>query len=140
MIAFILSSKFPLSTFSGMEVAVGILIFTLALLLFAIAYKKMLVYFGKKGKTQQKYCTLYSLEKQPSKDNIQFYFTSEEKKIVSLQILDEKYQLIKEIYNQMCRKDGNIIEFNTRELSNGTYFYCLQTENQKTIKKIIINN
>jgi len=140
MISFGLGVFFALSTFSGMEVAVGILIFTLSILIFAIAYKKMLAYFGKKNIVKQKYCILYSLEKQPSKKTIQFYFTSEEKKNVSINILDENYQIVQEVYNQMCRADGNIVDFDTLNLPNGTYFYSLQTDNQKTIKKMIVQN
>ncbi|MBC9812867.1 hypothetical protein H9Y05_10335 [Crocinitomicaceae bacterium CZZ-1] len=126
--------------FTTMEVVVGILIFTLAILVLVISYKKLLAYLGKGSLPKEKYCVLYSLETEPAAGEIQFYFTSEEKKEVKLQLLDEQYNFLKEIYNKECRADGNIIPFNTTELSNGIYFYCLVTENQKTMKKMTIRN
>lgn len=126
--------------FTTMEFVVGILIFTLAILIFVISYKKLLAYLGKGSIPKEKYCVLYSLETEPASGDIQFYFTSEEKKEVKLQLLDDQYNFLKEIYNKECRADGNIIPFNTTELSNGIYFYCLVTENQKTMKKMTIRN
>lgn len=125
---------------SAMEIAVGVLIFTLALLVFVIAYRKLLAYLGKGSIPKEKYCVLYSLETEPASGAIQFYFTSEVKKEVKLQLLDEHYNFIKEIYSQECRSDGNIIPFDTKELNNGIYFYCLVTENQKTMKKMTVKN
>lgn len=126
--------------FTTMEVTVGILIFTLALLIFAIAYKKTMAYLGKGAIPKEKYCVLYSLEVEPANGEIQFYFTSEEKKEVKFQLLDDQYNFLREIYNQECRTDGNIIPFDTKELNNGVYFYCLVTENQKTMKKMTVRN
>ncbi len=126
--------------FTTMELIVGILIFTLAILIFVISYKKLLAYLGKGSIPKEKYCVLYSLETDPASGDIQFYFTSEEKKEVKFQLLDEQYNFLKEIYNKECKADGNIIPFNTKELSNGVYFYCLVTENQKTMKKMTIRN
>jgi len=140
MIAFLISMNVVNLTFTGMEVAVGVLIFTLALLVFAIAYKKTVAYFGKKAKPTQKYCVLYRIETQPAEGTVQFYFTAEAQKEVALFILNENYQIQQEIYRRKCRKDGNIIEFDTRSLPNGIYFYCLQTDNQKTMKKLVVNN
>lgn len=126
--------------FTTMELIVGILIFTLAILVLVISYKKLLAYLGKGSIPKEKYCVLYSLETEPASGDIQFYFTSEEKKEVKLQLLDDQYNFLKEIYNKECKADGNIIPFNTTELSNGIYFYCLVTENQKTMKKMTIRN
>lgn len=126
--------------FTTMEVIVGILIFSLSLLIFAIAYKKLLAYLGKGALPKETYCVLYSLERNPASDKVQFYFTSEQLRTVKLHLLDEKYNFIKEIYNQECKADGNIVPFDTNELQNGTYFYCLITENQKTMKKMNVQN
>jgi hypothetical protein len=125
---------------TAMEIIVGILIFTLALLVFVISYKKLLAYLGKGSIPKEKYCVLYSLETEPATGDIQFYFTSEVKREVKFQLLDEKYNFIKEIYSKECKSDGNIVPFNTRELQNGTYFYSLVTENQKTMKKMTVIN
>lgn len=126
--------------FTPMEYVVGILIFTLALLIFVIAYKKTMAYLGKGAIPKEKYCVLYSLEIEPAIGEIQFYFTSEEKKEVKFQLLDDQYNFLREIYNQECKMGGNIIPFNTNDLKNGVYFYCLVTENQKTMKKMTVRN
>lgn len=125
---------------TAMEIIVGVLIFTLALLIFIIAYKKLLAYFGKGSVPKEKYCVLYSLETEPATGEVQFYFTSEVKREVKFQLLDDQYNFLKEIYNRECRTDGNIIPFDTREIDNGVYFYCLVTENQKTMKKMTVRN
>ena len=123
-----------------MQVVVGVLIFTLSLLIFAIAYKKLLAYLGKGSLPKEKYCVLYSLEIEPASGEVKFYFTSEVKREVKFQIFDQKYNFIKEIYNQECKADGNIIPFDTTTLENGVYFYAIVTENQKTMKKMTIVN
>jgi hypothetical protein len=35
---------------------------------------------------------------------------------------------------------GHIIRFDTNTLPNGTYFYQLRTENQKTMKRFSVEN
>lgn len=126
--------------FTAMEVVVGTMIFTLALLLLVIAYKKLLAYLGKGAIPKEKYCVLYSLEVNPASGKVQFYFTSEEEKNVKFHILDNDYKFVKELYNQQCSTDGNIIHFDTNELQNGVYYYCLLTENQKTMKRMTVHN
>lgn len=123
-----------------MEVVVGVLIFSLSLLIFAIAYKKLLAYLGKGSLPKEKYCVLYSLEVESASGEVKFYFTSEVKREVKFQIFDQKYNFIKEIYNQECKADGNIIPFDTTTLENGIYYYAIVTENQKTMKKMTIAN
>jgi len=127
-------------TFTGMEVAVGVLICTLAVLLFAIAYKKLLAYWGAKTKTKQHFCTLYNVEEQPAQGEIQLYFTAQEKKEVKIHLLTQDYEFFREIYCDICRLSGNIVHLDTKQLKNGVYFYCLITDNQKTMKKLIVFN
>lgn len=125
---------------SPMEIAVGVLIFTLLLLLFIIGYRKLLAHLSKGTLLKENYCVLYSLEINPAFGDINFYFTSEKKREVKLELLDENYNFIKELYNQECKSDGNMVHFNTKEIENGIYFYSLVTENQKTMKKMTIRN
>ena len=47
---------------------------------------------------------------------------------------------ILEVVSDECSAGGNIIKFDSSNLPNGNYFYSLQTENQKIIKKITIEN
>ena len=76
----------------------------------------------------------------PASGKVQFYFTSEEEKNVKFHILDNDYKFVKELYNQQCSADGNIVHFDTTELQNGVYYYCLLTENQKTMKRMTVHN
>jgi hypothetical protein len=34
------------------------------------------------------------------------------------------------------KSGGHIIRFDSSQLANGIYFYCLETDNQKTLKKM----
>lgn len=122
------------------KVVIGVLCISLAILILAIAYRKLLAYLGKGTPPKEDYCVLHSLEKNPAKDEVSFYFTAEKEKSVQLNILDENYTLVKEIKNDLCHIGGNVIRFQSTELPNGNYYYCLVTDNQKTLKKMTIAN
>lgn len=126
--------------FTGMRVVVGVMIFTLSLLILVISYRKLLSYLGKGAVRHENYCLLSRLEIDPAKGKVQFYFTSVEKIPVKFQILDAEHNLVKEIFDAECKADGNIVHFDTTELENGVYFYSLVTPNQKTIKKMTVQN
>lgn len=130
----------PLAIFTIGKITIGILSVSLAVLVLIIAYRKLLAYLGKGALPKEDYCVLYSLEENPSKGEIEFYFTAEKAKEVALQILDTEYQFIKEISRKECTVGGNILRFDSQELPNGNYFYALVTENQKTMKKMAIVN
>ncbi len=122
------------------QIALGILFVSLALLVLVISYRKLLQYLGKGAVNKQDYCVLYALEETPSADEVSFYFTSHEPKKYALWILDEQmseHHLVKE---GEATPGGTIVRFDTRSLSNGKYFYCLKTDNQKTMKKMVVSN
>lgn len=117
-----------------------ILCVTLGLLVIAIAYRQLLKYLGRGTPSKKDYCVLYSLEKNPAQGELEFYFTSEEPKSVTLNVLDADMNLVTEITTIDCHKGGNIVRYDSTQIANGNYFYCLQTENQKTMKKMRIQN
>lgn len=117
-----------------------ILCATLGLLVLAIAYRALLRYFGRGTPLKEDYCVLYPLEINPAKGALEFYFTSEEEKAVTLNVLDEDLNIVTEISTIDCHKGGNIIRYDSTKIANGNYFYCLQTSNQKTMKKMRIQN
>lgn len=86
------------------------------------------------------FCELYNLEIEPASGELPFYFTSPIIKEYSLLILDADMQQIKEVVKQECKVGGNIIRFNSSQLPNGDYFYCLKTKNQKIMKKMKLLN
>ena len=113
---------------------------TLGILVIAIGYRQLLKYLGKGTPPKEDYCVLYGLEKNPAQGELEFYFTSEIPKSVTLNILDEEMNFVKEVSTIDCHKGGNIIRYDSTEMANGNYFYCLQTDNQKTMKKMRIQN
>lgn len=119
---------------------VGVLLVTLALLVLYIAYKKLLAYLGKGVPVQKDYCVLYGLEVQPSKGEVEFYFTTESPREVSIELLNSDMSLNKVISSGSYEEGGHIIRFNSGDVPNGEYYYCLRTDNQKTMKKMVIAN
>jgi hypothetical protein len=117
-----------------------ILFVTLGILVLAIAYRKLLRYLGRGTPPAEDYCVLYALEKNPSAGEMEFYFTSEAVKTVTLKVLDEDMNEVTDISTIECHKGGNIVRYDSTQIQNGNYFYCLQTPNQKTMKKMRIKN
>lgn len=126
--------------FSAGKIAVGVLAVSLAILLFVIAYRKLLAYLGKGNPPKEKYCVLYGLENSVVAGEVEFYFTTEEKKIVALEILNQNMDFVHLIVEKEFGVGGNIVRFDSTVLPNGNYFYQLRTENQKTMKKLRIEN
>ncbi|MDG1332764.1 MAG: hypothetical protein P8P74_10560 [Crocinitomicaceae bacterium] len=117
-----------------------ILCVTLGILVVAIGYRQLLRYLGKGTPPKEDYCVLYSLEKSPAQGELEFYFTSEMPKSVTMNILDAEMNFVTEVSTIDCHKGGNIIRYDSTQIANGNYFYCLQTANQKTMKKMRIKN
>jgi hypothetical protein len=122
--------------FSWVDVIIGMLWVSLIVLVLVIGYKKLLSYLGKDDLKKEDYCELYNLEESPVTKEAPFYFTSEKVRNVSIWIQDSKMNDLIEVSNQECKIGGNIIRFDTSKLENGTYFYCLKTDNQKISKKM----
>lgn len=126
--------------FSAGKIIIGVLAVSLALLLFVIAYRKLLAYLGKGNPPKEKYCVLYGLENPVVAGEVEFYFTTEEKKVVALEILNQNMDFVHLIVEKEFGVGGNIVRFDSSTLANGNYFYQLRTENQKTMKKLRIAN
>ena len=126
--------------YSWTSILLGTLYASLGLLIVVIAYRRLLKYLDKGRPVSRKYCTLYTLEEHPSAGEVTFYFTSEEPVKYKLMILDEDMNELKIIKSDTSGIGGNIVRFNSIELNNGDYFYCLQTEEQRTMKKMRVIN
>lgn len=126
--------------FSITKVLVGVLCVSLALLLLFIAYRKFLAYLGKGGPSPKDYCTLDSLEKNPGQGEIQIFFSNDQKKNVIIEILNEDMSPREVIVDKEFDSGGHVIRFDSTKFPNGNYFYCLRTDNQKTMKKMEISN
>ena len=111
---------------------------SIIVLVLVIGYKKLLSHLGKDDIIREDYCVLYNVEASVVTGEIPFYFTSEQVKNVSIWIQDESMTDLLEVSNQECKVGGNIIRYDSTNLKNGTYFYCLRTENQKISKKMVV--
>lgn len=129
-----------LMTYSISKVLIGILLASITLLIIVIAYKKLLAYLGKGNPNKADYCVLYKIEGDVATGEIEIYFTTETPKAIFVEILNEDMTLNQEIARREVTKGGHIVRFDSTKLANGYYYYCLQTENQKTMKKMYVKN
>ncbi|GAB5418169.1 MAG: hypothetical protein Crog4KO_32490 [Crocinitomicaceae bacterium] len=121
-------------------IVIATLCVSLALLVLVIAYRKLLQYLGKGSINKQDFCVLYPLDEDPASGEVEFYFTCEEPKQFELMILDAEMQELKKVKDGDAKSGGTIVRFDTTSLSNGMYYFCLKTANQKTMKKMKVLN
>ena len=129
-----------LYTFFTMEKAVIFMLVSITIIIAFLAYRKVLNNMKKGGMNLEKYCVLYSLEKNQQTGELEFYFTNEEPKHVTFEILSENNEVLETLADQEYKAGGHIVRYDSTRLSNGTYFYQLRTDNQKTAKKMIVQN
>ena len=129
-----------LMTYSISKVLIGILLTSITLLILVIAYKKLLAYFGKGNPKKEDYCVLYSLEGEVASGEIEIYFTTETPKSVTIELLNEDFSFNREVTQRDVTQGGHIVRFDSTVLANGHYYYCLRTDNQKTMKKMRVEN
>jgi len=126
--------------YSWIDVVLGVLYVSAALLILTIAYKRLLARLSKGSIDKEEFCVLFALEKEPASGELEFYFTSEKERDVKLSILDSNMDEIKTVVEKKATSGGNIVRFDSTSLSNGEYYYCLKTDNQKTMKKMHVSN
>lgn len=129
-----------LMTYSYGKVAVGVLLVSLSVLVLIIAYRKLLAYLGKGNPVKEDYCVLYSLETPVASKEIEIYFTTEQPKTVAIELLTEDLSFHSLIKEGDFGIGGHIVRLDTTQLANGVYFFCLKTDNQKTMKKMLVEN
>lgn len=121
------------------RVVIIFLLVTLLIIVLIILYKYLLNYFSKDRLKTEDYCVLYSLDSKSPKGEVEFYFTVPDDEIhVSFQILNENWELHKELKSEMISKGGTIINYNIDELDKGLYYYGIVTSKQETFKKVYI--
>ena len=118
----------------------GMMWVSLGVLVAVILYKRLLRTFSKGTISKEGYCELFSLEIDPASGELPFYFTSNKERSITLSLLDKDMNLIQIIAEKDCKVGGNIIRFDSTQIPNGDYFYCLKTENQKVVKKMQVLN
>lgn len=122
------------------DVGLGTLYVSLGLLVLFILYKRLLARLSRGAVDKKDYCVLYALEDDPATGDLEFYFTSGIEREVVLSILDADMKDLKVVAEKTATPGGNIVRFDSTTLSNGEYYFCLKTENQKTMKKMRVLN
>ncbi|WP_300663988.1 hypothetical protein [Fluviicola sp.] len=118
----------------------GTLIVLAAVAMLYIAYKSVIKRFSKGALKKEDYALLFDLENKKQSGSLEFYFTIEHPKKVVFSILNAKMEPIEVIQDKEFSSGGHIIRFDTNELQDGIYFYCLETDNQKTMKKMHVQH
>lgn len=129
-----------LVSFSIANILIVTLSVTLGLLILFIVYRKILAYVSRGEPIQKDYAILYPVEQNPASGEVTIYFTCEILKNVRIELLDVDMNFIKELFSKECSEGGHIVRFDSKAFVDGNYFYCLKSENQKTMKKISIVN
>ena len=117
-----------------------ILIVSLIVLVAVIAYRGMLRRMGKGSVVKEHYAVLYGLENPTVSGEVEFYFTLGQPKYMIFCLLDHSMNELQIIAEREFASGGHIIRFNAQSLPNGAYFYCLRSDNQKTMKRMVIQH
>jgi hypothetical protein len=126
--------------FSITTVALGTLCVSLAVLVIIIAYRKLLRYLGKGHPPKEDYAVLYSIEMQPAMGVIDLYYELKVDKEIEIHLLDINMKDFMMIDKRMATKGGNKVLFDTTKVLSGNYYFELRSDNQKTMKKIRVEN
>lgn len=126
--------------FSWLDVVLGVLWVSLGILVLLILYRLLLRRLSAGSIDKRNYCELYDLESNPVIGEVKFYFTSGSEREVRLCIYNQNLEHVQDVKVFQCKTGGNIVRFESTGLPNGNYFYGLETENQKIMKKMRIQN
>ena len=126
--------------YSFMDVIKVSLYVTLIGAVLFILYRYLLKRLNRGAIIKEDFCVLYALDNDPATGELEFYFTTEEPRDVRLSVLDSDLEEVKLVAEKKATKGGNIVRFDSTLLSNGEYYYCLKTDNQKTMKKMRVLN
>jgi hypothetical protein len=122
-----------------MEKIVDFLFISLLIVLGIVLYRLLLRRLSKGKVDMESFCTLYSLEKNPVSGTVEFYFVAPDMIKVEFSIWRDNEKIL-ELSNDYFKKGGHIIRFDTKEISNGEYFFGIVTSSQRTIKRFRIEN
>jgi hypothetical protein len=105
-----------------------------------LAYKELLRHFGRGSIVKEEYATLYGLEKPRITGEVEFYFTINQAKHILFSVLNSRLEEVAVVADTEYPIGGHILRYDTSALQNGIYFYCLRSENQKTMKRMHIQH
>jgi hypothetical protein len=118
---------------------IDVMLVTLGILGVFVLYKLMLRRMSRGAVDQTVFCTLYSLDKNPASEEVEFYFIAPTEMNIAFRIWKQEEKIV-EIRNEVFSKGGHIVRFDTRTIPDGEYFFGIETSAQKTIKRFRIKN
>ncbi len=118
----------------------AILIGLSAALILYMFYKNVIKRFSKGHVDHKKYAKLFELEHAVVTGELEFYFTIEDPKDIRFSILSKDMQLLEVVKEGPVSRGGHIVRYETTKLEDGIYFYCLETDNQKTMKRMRVQH
>jgi hypothetical protein len=122
-----------------MEAVIQFLFVSLLILLAIIGYRALLRKFQRGQVKHKDYCELYTLDHEPAAGELSFYFVCPEPTEVKFAIWQNN-ELVQELANATFEKGGHILRLDSRQLSNGVYYYGIVTPDQETKKRMTIAN
>lgn len=125
---------------SLMSKVLAILFTILGILVLYLAYKELLRHLGKGIPPKEDYAVLYGLERAKVTGEVEFYFTIDQPKKVLFSLLNSDLEEIRVLADQEYKVGGHIVRYDTSHLPEGIYFYCLRSENQKTMKRMFVQH
>lgn len=120
--------------------ALAIIIALIAIFMLNLAYKSLIQRFRRDHVDHSVYAVLFDLNQREVTGEIEFYFTLEHVKNVRFLILNHLMQTIQVVRDEEFKTGGHIIRFDSKSLDSGSYFYCLETDNQRTMKKFQVQH
>ena len=111
-----------------------------AVVVFYVLYKAVLKKLNKDAFPAIEYPKLFEIESAVVNGEIEFYFTLPASMNSKLLILNEDLSENTVIVDEMFKTGGHIVRFNVNQLQNGVYFYCLQTDIRKSMKRMKVQH
>lgn len=118
----------------------GVLMVLIAIMLLYFAYKELIRRFTRGKTIKEDYAFLFPLERETVTGEVEFYFTLDNPRKVAITILDSAMQELTLIVEKDFAKGGHIVRYNSDVLADGIYFYCLRSDNQKAMKRMIVKH
>lgn len=125
---------------SSMRYVYAIAVALSAFLVLYLLYKNFIKRMNKGAINHGDYAKLRELEGAVITNSVEFYFTLNEEKQVKFAILNQDLSEKMVLRDELFKSGGHIVSFNTLELENGIYFYCLETDKQKTMKRMRVQH
>jgi hypothetical protein len=112
----------------------------LIIIVFIILYRLLLRKLKSNRPSEENYLILHPIEKENASGKIQVFFEQTKPKKVSISIYSEDESVRKTLIEKDFPAGGNVINIDTTNFPNGTYFLEAKTAFQKTSKVIQILN